>query len=209
MLPSHLLGNSFVCIVDTETSGFSKLNNDLISISCEIRDLDWDLKDETTKYAAPPSKKRWSESAEKVHGFSFEEASSFNHPKKTAIELLHFFKPFKHYRNIPLLLVTHDLNGFDYGFMEWLYRWQDLQYSFWKVFNSQFRLSTINMARKQGIQENRLDAWANRLDFELDHHEAKSDRIACSKVFKYLIENNNEMDFSKQERDTSKKAILV
>lgn len=195
-LPSYLLGNSYIAVFDTETTGFSKLNNDLISLSCEIRDFDWELKDEITLYAAPQARKRWSESAEKVHGFSYEEASSFDDPRKTAIKLLHFLKPFKHDRNLPILFVAHDLNGFDWGFMEWLYRWQDLQYSFWKVFNYKFRLSTIEIARAQGFTGNKLNEWADRIGFELDHHEAKSDRIACSKVFKYLIERNNEVDFS-------------
>lgn len=195
-LPGHLLGNPFIAVFDTETTGFSKINNDLISLSCEIRDFDWDLHDETTLYAKPTAKKRWSESAEKVHGFSFEQACSFDDPRKTAIKLLHFLKPFKHDRNLPILFVSHDLNGFDWGFMEWLYRWQDLQYSFWKVFNYEYRLSTISMARDQGHTENKLNVWADRIGFELDHHEAKSDRIACSKVFKHLIERTNEVDFS-------------
>lgn len=196
-LPSHLLGNSHVAIFDTETTGFSKLNNDLISLSCEVRDFNWDLKDETTLYSAPMAKKRWSQKAEKVHGFSYGEACSFDHPRKTAINLLHFLKPFKHPGNHPILFVSHDLNGFDWGFMEWLYRWQDLQYSFWKVFNEGYKLSTIKMAREQGHQGNKLNEWADRLDFELNHHEVKSDRVACAKVFKHLIEENNELDIGK------------
>ncbi len=194
--PRHLLGNSFVSVFDTETTGFSKIDNDLISLSCEVRDFNWDLKDEITLYASPQSAKRWSRGAEKVHGFSYPEACNFQHPRKTCIELLNFFKPFKHERNHPILFVSHDNNGFDYNFMEWLYRYQDLQYSFWKIFNQEYRLSTIKMGKEKGYPKNKLNVWAERLGLELNHHEAESDRKVCSAVFKHLIESKNGLEIN-------------
>lgn len=195
-LPVKLMGNSHIAIVDTETTGFSKVDHDLISLSCEIRNHNWELQDEKTLYSAPSTKKRWTPKAEEIHGFSYDEACSFSHPRKTAIEFLHFLRPFKTDDNRPLLLVSHDLNGFDFGFMEWLFRWQGLEYSFWKVFNPEYRLSTINMAKQQDYKKNKLNDWATRLNIELDHHEVESDRIACSKVFRHLIENYNGLGFN-------------
>lgn len=196
-------------ITDTETTGFSKINNDLIVISAEIRDFNYDLKDEITLYAAPKNKERWNKHAEKVHGFSYEEARLFPNPRKTSIELLHFLKPFKHKRNLPLLFISHDNNAFDFNFIEWLYRWENLQYSYWKVFNRDYRLSTVKMGKEAGYEQNKLNIWAERIGFDLDHHEAGSDRRGCSKVFKYLIEQNNGMGINQQKRDSNKKSIQV
>lgn len=208
-LPIKLMGNEFIAIIDTETTGFSKLDHDLISLSIEVRDYNWDLKDDKTLYASPQTKTRWTPKAEEIHGFSYDEACSFDHPRKTAISLLQFIKPFKTDDNKPLLFVSHDLNGFDFGFIEWMYRWQGLQYSVWKVFQDKFKLSTINMAREQKYQKNKLNNWADRLDFKLNHHEVKSDRMACSKIFKYLIENNHGMELKNQERSDSKSGLQL
>jgi DNA polymerase III epsilon subunit-like protein len=191
--PSHLLGNEHIAVIDTETTGFTPLNNDIICLSCEIRDLDWSLKGEFTGYYSPQTKKRWSPHAEKVHGFSYEEACSFDHPRVTDIKFLNFLKEFKTDDNKPILFVAHDKNGFDFKFTEWSFRWHDLQYSFFKVFNQEYRVSTVKMGEIAGYPKNKLNIWAERIGFDLDHHEVKSDRIACSKVFKHLMESDNEL----------------
>ena len=63
--------------------------------------------------------------------------------------------------------------------------------SFFKVFKDDYKLSTVNMARKLGIEENSLDIWARRLNIELDHHEVESDTNVCYQTFKHLVENAN------------------
>lgn len=204
----HLSGNPFIAIIDTETSGFSWNYHDMISLSCEIRDFSYDLKNEITLYSAPRSKKRWSNGAEKIHGFCYEEAASFPDPRTTAIDFLKFLKPFKHERNRPILFVSHDTNGFDYRFIEWHYRMEEIHFSLWKVFQQEFKLSTIRMAEKVGFKTNKLNNWSERLGFELDHHEVKSDRIACSKIFEHLVRKySDELAVDKKARNDMQKAF--
>ena len=192
------LGNEHFAVIDTETTGFSRTNNDVICLSCEIRNFDFELKDEVNLYAKPRFPKNWSKKAEEIHGITLEKALGFDEPREMAIKFLKFLKPFKHEENVPLLFVSHDLNSFDYLFLEQFFRWEDIQFSFWKVFNQQYKLSTINLGREAGYRENKLNQWAERLKIDLDHHEVESDRRACSKVFKYLVENMNDMVIDKK-----------
>ncbi len=191
----------FIFIVDTETTGFSPKMHDMITLSAEVRDIEtFDLKDEIDLFVKPKHRERWSVHAEKVHGYSWEDAQQFNNPYSEAIKLLHFLKPFKHEHNMPLLFVAHDLNQFDYKFMKSYMNNQGLINSFFKVFNQESTVSTIDLGRKMNYAENGLDAWAPRVDFDLQHHNATSDRKCGSKVFKFQLENANELDFDFEKR---------
>lgn len=199
-LPECFRGNPFICIYDTETSGKSYYQNELITGSFEIRDFNFDLKDEIDVKAKPGPKKKiwdqkekkyyqtWDEGAERVHGISYGEACTFPDRRKTAIQLLHFLKPFKSERNNPILFVAHDLNNFDSQMLCNLFKATDLIFSFRKVFHLEYQMSTIKMSRDIGRKQNSLDNWAKQLNIKLNHHNATSDRKACSEVFKYLVE---------------------
>lgn len=191
-LPSEMLGNSHLMICDCETTGFSEKNHDLISFSAKITDFNLDIKDEITVYARP-KKERWTEAASKHgHKIPLTEALTFPDPRKTAIQLLHFLKPFKTDDNKPILFVSHDTSGFDARFFKAFFMNQMLIESYWKVFQNEYKLSTINMARKLGIKENKLDVWAKRLNLKLNHHEVESDTNMCLEVLKHIMENTSE-----------------
>lgn len=174
----------------------------------EIRDADFNLCDEKTFYARPKSRRGWTSKAEEIHGFSYGEAMAFPETRKTAIEILYFLLPFKQQDNSPLLFVSHDINSFDFRHLESFFAFENLKNSFDKVFNIKNKESTINMARNAGYSDNKLDIWADRIGFELDHHEAESDRKACSKVYRFLKEQNG-MAIDKQERHESTQKLLV
>lgn len=187
-VPDELIGNAHIMICDCETTGFSDKMHDMISFSGMITDFNLDIKDKITFYSRP-KKERWTEAAAKIHGFSLEEALKFPDPRKSAIELLHFLKPFKTEDNKPILFVSHDTSGFDYRFLKSFFNNTMLIESFWKVFKDDYRLSTINMGRSFGVDDNKLDVWAKKLNIKLDHHNAESDRDACFSVFKHILEN--------------------
>lgn len=186
-LPSELWGNPYIMVCDCETTGFSDKKHELISFSASIHDYDLDKKEEITVYARPKPIS-WTKKAQEIHGFTLENALAFPHPRKTAIEILHFLKPFKTDDNKPLLFVSHDTSGFDRRFVKSFFMNQMLINSYWKVFKDEFCLSTINMARNIGIKENKLNIWANKLGKELKHHEAESDRNMCFEVFKHILD---------------------
>jgi len=187
---SELSGNEHIMICDCETTGFSEKQHDMITFSAMIVDFNLDIKDKVTVYARP-KKERWTIGAQKVHKFSLAEALTFPDPRKTAIQLLHFLKPFKTDDNRPILFVSHDTSGFDSRFFKSFFMNNMLIESYWKVFKDEYKLSTISMARRMGIEDNKLDTWANRLNLELNHHEAESDRNACFEVFKHILENTS------------------
>lgn len=188
--PTELWGNPYIMVCDSETTGFSDKMHEMISFSASIHDHTLDKKEEITVYARC-KKDSWTQKASEIHGFTLEQALAFPHPRKTAIELLHFLKPFKADDNKPILFVSHDTSGFDRRFLKAFFMRQLLIESYWKVFKDEYTLSTINMGRKMGIKENGLDVWAERLELELDHHEVESDRVACFDIFKYLLETGN------------------
>lgn len=182
------INNPFIMTCDCETTGFSEKMHDMISFSAKITDYSLDIKDEITVYARP-KQDRWTIGAQKAHGFTLETALTFPDPRKTAIQLLHFLKPFKTDENDPILFVSHDVNDFDFRFFKSFFVGQMLHESFEKVFSLDHKVSTVSMGRKTGIKGNKLDVWAKRLKINLNHHEAKSDRDACFEIFKYILRN--------------------
>lgn len=186
----------FIFITDTETTGFSNKMHDMITMSCEVRDLDFNLVGEFELFAKPKSRERWTDKAAEIHGYSWSEACNFGDSRKEAIRLLHFLKEFKTEDNLPLLFVAHENNKFDYNFLKAFFMNQGLIDSFYKVFNENNRISTIDLARKKGYSENKLNVWADRIGFKLNHHNAESDRKCCSRVFEYLIGVSGELELN-------------
>ena len=82
---------------------------------------------------------------------------------------------------------------FDFHFLEWAMRksifqnGQEMSWAFWKVFNSNEVVSTVKMARDAGFKGNRLSQWAERIGFNLNHHNSFSDTQCALEVFKYLV----------------------
>lgn len=152
------------------------------------------------------------------------EAKKFDEAKMVLTRLLHFMKPYK--TDGKQLFICHanrqtffneEKNEYnwgmiDYHFMEHGYRAQGLQYSFWKMFDLDYCLSTIWLAKQLGYGEqqardengqllftksgrpkkegNGLAIWAKRIGFNLDHHTAESDTLCCVRVREHLTLNH-------------------
>jgi len=207
-IPDHLSGNDYIIFCDCETTGFSTKYHELITVSFIVTDYNLKVIKKGNFYAKPTSRKKWSEGAEEAHGFTFEEASSFPNRRETAIKILHFLKDFKHDKNLPILFISHDNNDFDYNFVKSLFIEVGLLDSFLKVFNQEWKISTIKFAREVGYKENKLDVWANKLNIKLEHHNAESDTNACYEVFKYLLgKGQHELPINIQEGCSSEKTV--
>lgn len=201
----EILGNPYIMVCDSETTGFSEKMHDMITFSASIHDFSLDKKDEITVYARP-KRDRWTKGAEKVHGFTLNEALEFPDPRRTAIKLLHFLKPFKADDNKPILFVSHDTSGFDSRFFKAFFLNQLLIDSYFKVFKDEYKLSTINMARKLGYKKTSLDVMAEIIGMELNHHEVQSDREVCFGVFKYLLDKTEaQLEIEVEKTDYSEK----
>ena len=176
---------------DVETSGFDPIRNDVISLALVVTDRELNVKGEFYETAKPEFNKFYSEEAEKIHGFRQRDMYKFQSRRQLCENLLKFLKPFKSDINVPNLFIQHALGQFDYMFVEWMFRKENLQYSMWKVLRQDYQRSTIIEARKQGYKNNKLNEWADRIGFDLDHHSAQSD-VACTvEVDKYLLRKDD------------------
>lgn len=168
---------------DVETTGFSHQKNDVIVSSFIVTDEKLNELAEKTFYLRPLNPNSWTAGAEKIHKISLEQALAH---ADTAIDMLWFLNPFI-VANKYAEFISHSANDFDYRCLEWLYRKQDLEFSFWKMFNKDHTSSTIKMAReKLQLPNNDLNTLCSHFNIPLNHHEAKSDTRGCFEVYKRL-----------------------
>jgi DNA polymerase III epsilon subunit-like protein len=175
---------------DVETSGFDPIRNDVISLALVVTDRELNVKGEFYETAKPEFNKFYSEEAEKIHGFRQRDMYKFQSRRQLCENLLKFLKPFKSEINVPNLFVQHALGQFDYKFIEWAFRKEELQYELWKVLRQDYQRSTITEARKLGFKNNKLNEWADRLEIHLNHHIAIEDARLCMEVDKFLLNNS-------------------
>jgi len=180
--------NPYIFFCDVETTGFSPLYNDVIQVACIVADKDLNIIDTFDGGIRPTSRKNWTMKSQEVHGITFNEALRFPPGKKVAIDLLWFLNRFKADDNQPLLFVAHEYHGFDFKFFENIFRRENLDNSFRKVFNYNCRESTLEMADKYkkvtGLDKSKLNILAEYFNIYLDHHSAVSDVNACYEVYK-------------------------
>ena len=180
----------FIC--DLETTGFDPIRNDVIEICIIVTDSNRVPINEFYSKVKPPiiNNITWSESAEKVHGISVESLEHEPSRRDVCIKLLNFLKPYKDPDNFPQPFVFHANGFFDFNFLEWMYRKETLEYSFWKMFSVNKAVSTIKLARAETAHNSHgLAVWAERLGFDLKHHSAQSDTLCCLKIYDYLMKD--------------------
>lgn len=194
----------FKFVVDLEFTGLDPITNDVIEIALAALDVNNQVVDTFHSYVAPETinEKTWTIKAQEVHGITPHEARKFPERRKVCIDLLYFLAPFKCPNNYPREFICHALPDkffkkiekvwswpyIDYFFLEWLYRKENLQYSFFKVFSQDKITSTITMARELTGQHrgHKLNKWAEIIGFPLDHHKAMSDTLCTVELYKYL-----------------------
>lgn len=164
------------------------LGGDILSWSGIVIDKNLNIVDKATFYSRPTSINYFDEGAVKIHGFNYLEALNNPEPRKTAIDILKFLKPFKTLHNSPLNWIEHSSDWIDWKFTLGLFLKQELQFSWYKVNSRDRRENTIYMGRKAGFEKNSLDVWAPRVDYKLDHHNSESDAYCTYLVYKYLKE---------------------
>lgn len=209
----------FKIVCDLETSGSDPIKNGVISCTVLIINEDLQVIDEFIRRVCPPdlSPLTWSLEAESVHGQSIAEVSRYMSNDHFCYDLLCFLAKYKSANNSPLPFICHaSPNGkrqlhhitkkatgafdiwpwFDYHFLEWCFRKAKFQngiemvWTFWKVISSNELISTVKMGRDAGYKKNRLNDWAERIGFNLNHHDDRSDAYCALEVYKYLVNKN-------------------
>lgn len=169
--------------VDVETTALSAQKGDVIVSSLIVADLDRNELAARTFYIKPMNPQAWDPGAEKIHKIPIEKALAHT---DTPMDILYFLKPY-YVPDKYAEFISHSLNGFDFNFMEWLYRKNQLEYSFWKMFHGEHTSSTILKAReKLQLPNFKLNTICEHFSISLDHHNAESDVRACYEIDKRL-----------------------
>jgi len=121
----------------------------------------------------------------KIHGFSRNQMANFQPRKDFLMNLLWFLNEFRTPDQTETL-VFHANGNFDWRFLDWCFRKEELHWSLYKMIDGTKLVSTLKMARDAGYSHNKLNVWADRLSFDLKHHDAKSDTECCMEIYKFL-----------------------
>jgi len=182
----------YYCFCDVETTGLCPIKNDTISIALIMSDLKHNILDKMYTTIQPVNWNHITKEAEAVHGFSERQLRDFPHPFNECINILKFLAPFRQPYNSPLRFIYHARNPFDWNFIDWLFRKQDMQYSLYKIFDPLNLDSTIKMAKQAGHKKASLDYLANVYNIKLEHHNAESDTLACYQLHKIFTSEINQ-----------------
>lgn len=181
---------SLYCFLDTETTGFDSLRNQVISLAAYITDPDYNLLGEFSTGIRPVGSKDvvWSLQAEDVHGITWHEAREFPELPEVHELLVNFLNPWKR----ELVMVAHNM-PFDRRMIKGT--WSRIEkhneiLSYYRDFQC-----TLSMSRKSGLlpkKMTRLNHICEHLGIELDHHDAKSDAKALISLHRFLTTNGQD-----------------
>lgn len=180
---------SVLFVIDLETTGFNAIKNDAITLGLLV--LNDELKEIDSIYLKfKPTFYKWMDNtniASDVHGFTLSDLVLFPERRDSLVTLLNFLAKYKTPDNKQLKLFYHAKNSFDYLFLEWLFRKEELHFSLWKVFNHQNSHSTIDICEKLKYEENSLKKWGKRLKIVFDHHNALADARVCAEIIRHIV----------------------
>jgi DNA polymerase III epsilon subunit-like protein len=175
-------------VCDLETTGVNCLDAEIITGYFIAFDEKFDIKQQFSIKSCP---RKWYESAEMVHGISYEQARKWPEFSDVFEDLWDFFES-----NKPDAFWCHaktDMFGKQVYFDHAILRYQMLLYGDlpYYVINRVKPYSTLSLAKItdkffnfEGFSLNKV---CNRLNIELEHHNAKSDCEASYKIIKKLL----------------------
>ena len=194
---SKSITGNYLFFCDVETTGLDPIRNDVITGTIIATNKKLEKLDEISFKCRPDFNKFYSEKAEEIHGISRDRMSKFPRRLETCIDIMNFLRPFLGRGKNPF--IYHANGAFDWNFLSWAFRKEDIGYSLYNIFDERLLISTIELGkiykRKHKIPlntRNDLKSWSELIKFDLKHHDAKSDTNACFELYKYLV---NDLDF--------------
>jgi len=176
----------FNIYIDIESSGFNPIRNDVTSIGVIVTDDLFNIQSQFYSTVKPDINKFTSDEALAISGFT-RQALLLHKPRREAcIDIMKFLKPYL--STEPQMMISHTVNCFDWRFLDWLFRKEDLNFNLYKILRHDYQLSTIKMARDLGHSNNQLGEWAKRLDLTFNHHNALDDALMCFNIHKHLAD---------------------
>jgi DNA polymerase III epsilon subunit-like protein len=188
-----------LAFIDTETTGFDSIRNQVITLSCFITDLDYNILGEHHGYFRPEGKKDivWSKDAEKVHGISYDEAMAYPTILESINAFYEFLGPYE-----TLTFVAHNA-AYDRRMLKGTFSRYDKHFRLGTIFREYE--DTLKLVRNSGLVSSKsksLGVICNELGIEHDHHNAKSDArvlIEIHKLCSNKIQNTPILDNTMEE----------
>lgn len=188
--------NSLFVVCDTELSGPDTSKHDIIAVSMIVSDYEtFDVWGKFTANAKPRDFNQWNDYAENIHGITKEACEKFQDQKSLLFHMAHFLHPFLVLNEFnPLWFISHSNNNVDYRFVQNLFKINDKQDSFNKVFSSnKIKSSVFMFAEYLKVKKNtkglNLKDYAAHFGLTLDHHDVESDTIVCFEGVKRMLKD--------------------
>lgn len=187
-----------IAVIDIETTGTDYWRSEIIALSVGLYKDSGEIVAEKDLYFRPVRMKFWSDDSEAIHGISKDLAMSFQDANKSWGEFFEFLDS-----NIekPIPFVCHALwfgHYFDRAFIECQMFLTNHHWLLRKYFSRS--ISTHTMAQKlkthgyYNFEKLSLDYLSKWFKIDLDHHDAKSDRSACAKLYFYMKDKYHEIE---------------
>lgn len=176
----------FVC--DHETTGFDPWYNEIITSSIGSYDYkSLELLDEIELKFKPQNLKYYG--GVEVHGIPISEAINFPNKADSNREMLDFFIKYKSDHNAFLCHALERYNTyFDWAFLYVQMMKFDKEYLLRRKVNKlESTIDYFKEASKQGkvsLANYKLNTICDLYNVDLNHHDAKSDRVACFEIYK-------------------------
>jgi len=188
-----MLKDKYSFVADIESTGFCPIRNDIITLGCYVVDDKLKVIDHIYLKFKPDFFKWMNEDnvATHIHKITLEEMAFHPERRESVIKLMQFMKKYICPSHNTRPLFFHATQNFDYQFLEWLFRKEDLQYSLWKILGIDKAYSTVLLGRSLGYEGNKLNEWAVRMgEVNFNHHNALDDALMCVKILQYILKNN-------------------
>ena len=145
----------------------------------------------------PLQPNRWDRETESVHGFTLEEAMTFNEPKEIADRITSFLSDKGKYH-----WVDHSDGAFDKKYLNSFFMLVggSPQILYRDKFDRELYSSTMKMGREyKGVtisgvsKKDNLKVWCKHFGIDLEHHNCVSDAHACAELFRIFDRELNEL----------------
>lgn len=180
-----------VFFLDLETTGLNPWQNEILTLSISACDIKTKTQiNEFEIEMRPEFMNHWQDGAEKIHGISKDRALKFPPRSEGRDDLIEFLE--FHKKATPQIFCCHALSFKGQGLFDWSFLYAEFfkaekHFELFKYFHD--IRSTINYAKEAsskgliGFENNKLDTIAKHFNIPLDHHNAKSDRMACQEIY--------------------------
>lgn len=167
--------------IDTETTGFDSMRNQVLTLACYVTDLDYNITGEFFTGFKPEGKKDlvWSMDAEKVHKIAYEDALFFPEIRDACDSFIKFLADYQ-----SLIFVAHNAS-YDRRMMKGTFSRYDRHFDLYAKFCAYE--DTLKMVKGSGLVSSKsksLGAICKELGIEHNHHDARSDAKVLIEIHK-------------------------